>query len=428
MNAFKLFQHLPNRFLFHAGQRGNGDILPLVMTHNVVYTGLCTKEQGILFLNKIIEALADDLIVKLPAQLVFHLFAECTEFRLAETFHQYDGVLGNIFVDKPAILGLFVVRNGICHPRFGIHALRNAGKEAFHSGLHGIGVDVAEDNDRLQVGTVKIVIIGAHFVGSEVVQDFRSTDNVVGGVLAVVVEISVELALHPLRKVHSLTAFFEDDFALDFHFVGAQLQEARPIVQDKQAGIYQPAVRRGNAVDVIHGFIRTRIGIQILNAPAFQESGYAFREMLRSMESHVLQHVGQSVLMFLFHQGTHVLHQIEVGFPCGCTRGTDVISQSVIQPPVTERRFRGCRHAEDADGQKCQKEYSHRSFSFSRIIFCNCTFTASSGMPAQTIKAWLRLCFALAESPVFCWFSANNINRRARSWAVMSNVSARSNH
>lgn len=74
---------------------------------------------------------------------------------------------------------------------------------------------------------------------------------------------------------------------------------------------------------------------------AFQESGYAFREMLRSMESHVLQHVGQSVLMFLFHQGTHVLHQIEVGFPCGCTRGTDVISQSVIQPPVTERRFRG---------------------------------------------------------------------------------------
>lgn len=143
MNAFKLFQHLPNRFLFHAGQRGNGDILPLVMTHNVVYTGLCTKEQGILFLNKIIEALADDLIVKLPAQLVFHLFAECTEFRLAETFHQYDGVLGNIFVDKPAILGLFVVRNGICHPRFGIHALRNAGKEAFHSGLHGIGVDVA---------------------------------------------------------------------------------------------------------------------------------------------------------------------------------------------------------------------------------------------------------------------------------------------
>ena len=57
MNAFKLFQHLPNRFLFHAGQRGNGDILPLVMTHNVVYTGLCTKEQGILFLNKIIEAL-----------------------------------------------------------------------------------------------------------------------------------------------------------------------------------------------------------------------------------------------------------------------------------------------------------------------------------------------------------------------------------
>ena len=170
------------------------------------------------------------MIVKLPAQLVFHLFAECTEFRLAETFHQYDGVLGNIFVDKPAILGLFVVRNGICHPRFGIHALRNAGKEAFHSGLHGIGVDVAEDNDRLLVGTVKIVIIGAHFVGSEVVQDFRSTDNVVGGVLAVVVEISVELALHPLRKVHSLTAFFEDDFALDFHFVGAQLQEARPIV------------------------------------------------------------------------------------------------------------------------------------------------------------------------------------------------------
>lgn len=78
-----------------------------------------------------------------------------------------------------------------------------------------------EDNDRLLVGTVKIVIIGAHFVGSEVVQDFRSTDNVVGGVLAVVVEISVELALHPLRKVHSLTAFFEDDFALDFHFVGA---------------------------------------------------------------------------------------------------------------------------------------------------------------------------------------------------------------
>ena len=121
------------------------------------------------------------------------------------------------------------------------------------------------------------------------------------------------------------------------------------------------------------------------SAPAFQESGYAFREMLRSMESHVLQHVGQSVLMFLFHQGTHVLHQIEVGFPCGCTRGTDVISQSVIQPPVTERRFRGCRHAEDADGQKCQKE-------FGESLFC--------GISEEDKKEFLRLCELIRKNVI----------------------------
>ncbi|WP_286084073.1 hypothetical protein [Parabacteroides goldsteinii] len=42
------------------------------------------------------------------------------------------------------------------------------------------------------------MIVGTHFIGSEVVQDFRSADNVVDGVFAVIVEVSVEPALHPL--------------------------------------------------------------------------------------------------------------------------------------------------------------------------------------------------------------------------------------
>ncbi len=144
------------------------------------------------------EPFADNLVIELPAQLVFDLVAEGTNLRFPETFHQHNGILGNIFVNKSAIQGLFVVRNSIYHPRFGIHALGNAGKKAFHPGLHSFRVNVAEDNDCLLVGTVEVVIVGTHFIGSEVVQDFRSADNVVDGVFAVIVEVSVEPALHPL--------------------------------------------------------------------------------------------------------------------------------------------------------------------------------------------------------------------------------------
>ncbi len=270
------------------------------------------------------------MVVELPAQLVFNLFIQRADFRFPETFHQHNGILGDVLIDEPAVFGLLVVWNGIDHPRFGIDAFRNVGKETFQAGFHCRWVNVAEDNDRLLVRTIEIVVISTHFIGREMVQHFRRSDNVMRGIFAVVVEIGVQLALHALREVHSLAPLFEDDLALDFHFIGTELQESRPVVKYEQAGVYQSPVCRRDAVDVVDRLIGSRVGIQIPDAPPLQKGGHALRKILRGMKSHVLQHVGKPVLMVFFHQGTHILHQVKVGFPGGCPRGTDVISQTVV--------------------------------------------------------------------------------------------------
>ena len=66
----------------------------------------------------------------------------------------------------------------------------------------------------------------------------------------------------------------------------------------------------------------------------FQGVNDAFsREMLRPVEGHVFQKVGQTVLVILFQNGPHILNNVKTGPFFGLLVLTEIIGKSVFQFP-----------------------------------------------------------------------------------------------
>ena len=79
-----------------------------------------------------------------------------------------------------------------------------------------------------------------------------------------------------------------------------QRKTVRPVFQDQQTGVNGCGALGGNVTDTVDGLVNTRIGIQVTAELHTQGTGEFDNtialEMLRAVESHVLQEVGKSTL------------------------------------------------------------------------------------------------------------------------------------
>ena len=66
-------------------------------------------------------------------------------------------------------------------------------------------------------------------------------------------------------------------------------------------------------------------------------------KVLRPVESHVFQKMGQPVLGIIFHERTHVLDDVKVSLPCRFVIFTNKIGQPIIQFPMFHVRVQGNR-------------------------------------------------------------------------------------
>ena len=128
-----------------------------------------------------------------------------------------------------------------------------------------------------------------------------------------------------------------DHAALLVNLLVGEQQAVAPILEHEQARVEGALASGGHVVDVIDGLGEVGVGIHIgteVQTDPLDEVHNAVAlavEVLTAVEGHVLQEVGQTVLVVLLLHGAHALGDVEVGTVLGIIVVTDVIGQAVVQ-------------------------------------------------------------------------------------------------
>ena len=197
-----------------------------------------------------------------------------------------------------------------------VYRCRDVGKNPFDGCFYLVDIDVAYNDDRLQVGAVPFVIIIAQFIRFEIVDHVDCADRHPVGITAVRIDFRKLLFPYAGLCVLACAPFLADHAAFLVDRRIGKRDEARPVMQDQQAGIdYAFACHRG-IHDHINRFVETGIGIEIFthtHADALGKIVHSFvRKVFRAVEGHMFQEVCQSALILFFQHGAYVLGDIKV--------------------------------------------------------------------------------------------------------------------
>ena len=220
----------------------------------------------------------------------------------------------------------------------------DGGEYALDLCLYLIYVNIADNDDALEVGAIPLLVVGAQEVRLEIVDDAHQTDRHTLAVARTGIEVG-QLAVEDAHHgAGAHTPFLVDDTALLVDFVGLEEEAIGPVVENPEARV-DVAIAHGHAVNVVNRFVGGGIGVEVLakfhtNAFAILNEAVA-REMLGAVEAHVLKEVGQTALVLLFLYGTHLLGDVEVDALFGQSVVTDVVSQSVGQLAITHSLVNG---------------------------------------------------------------------------------------
>ena len=108
-----------------------------------------------------------------------------------------------------------------------------------------------------------------------------------------------------------------------------------PVVKDIQTGIQIGRIACRNIVYIIYRTVTGCIGIQVITKLhtyfLAEIHGTVAGKMLGTIETHMLQEMGQTTLVFFFLYRTHLLGNIEKGSILGIFIMLNILSQSVGQ-------------------------------------------------------------------------------------------------
>ena len=240
------------------------------------------------------------------------------------------GDLGILVADHD---GLAVVGHGVVLALGHGLADGDGTEEVLDLAFHLVHIDVADDDDALQVRTIPLMIVGAQRVVGELVDHRHQTDG----------ETTTEATGHQLLQIADQDAgearvahapFLMDDSALLVDFLAVQRQVVAPVVQDEQAGV-DGSLARGYIINIVNSLFHRGKGVQLcaeLHADALKilDEG-AVGEVFGAVEAHVLQEVCQTALALFFLNGTHLLRDVEEGLVLRFLIVAEVVRQSVVE-------------------------------------------------------------------------------------------------
>ena len=127
----------------------------------------------------------------------------------------------------------------------------------------------------------------------------------------------------------------------------------------------------GYVVDVVDGLIERSICVDVSSetetfALKIIEHVLA-RIVLRAVESHVLEEVGETELLRCLECGSHLLGNVEVGTLLGLLVVEDVIVQAVVKLAVAHLRIQGHRRL-GLGAQCCRKQHDYAENFLNHIL------------------------------------------------------------
>ena len=201
---------------------------------------------------------------------------------------------------------------------------------------HGaLYVHVANHDDGLIVGTVPFMIVVAQYLWFEIVDYLHQTDGHAPAVLAARIE-SLKVALkHAHDGGGAQTPLFVYHTTLLLYLVGLEQQSARPVAKDEQTGVKRCHSCGRHIADTIHGLVYTGIGVEVATKLHTQAAAVFYQliaaEVVRTVECHVLQEMGQAALVFVFLYTAHALGYIEIDPVLGIGVVAHIVSETVVQ-------------------------------------------------------------------------------------------------
>ena len=258
-----------------------------------------------------------------------HIHAQfgATCFRIGDDTHDRFNIFGNLM----HFLGLSIL------------AGRNVGKQSFQFAFDNIHIDVAHNDNGLQIGTIPSFVESLQFFCGESFQTLFCTNDIGGGIFRTLVKITPSLFHHTPTSIATRTPFFDDNtsFLIDFgRIVG---NKSRVIVQNEQRSIDDTFTDGRNVVEHIHGLFHAGGSIDV----ASEFSTYALEiiqhhfagQILGAVQGHVFQEVSQTILRRAFLNGAHVGKQVILSSVGRFLIVTDVVSQSIVQLAITHGRI-----------------------------------------------------------------------------------------
>ena len=301
----------------------------------IVSTGTCERTVRFLreFLQPLVEHHGDDFLgvrvdvivhitfLIIRESIVLHAEAYLAVRHLLVLSEDVDGFLGvrHLLVYDLCRVG----RNGRLRP------------ELLDFAFDMVYIHIADDDDALIVGTVPLLIVVAEVLIREIVDNAHQADRHTVSVLGVGIELRQYVVINPHDRAAAQLPFLVDDPAFLVDFLVGKRQAVRPVLEDQQAGVECALAGRRHVADTVDGLVDAGIGIQVaaeLNAERtgeFQQCGVG--EVLRPIEGHVLQEVGQPSLLVVLLDRADPLCNVEVGYMLRPLVVQDVVSQAVAE-------------------------------------------------------------------------------------------------
>ena len=159
-----------------------------------------------------------------------------------------------------------------------------------------------------------------------------------------------------------------DHAALRVDLLGLEGDEVRPVVQDQQRTVDDALARGRDILHHVRSHVPAGTGVEVgaeLHAYLLQVFDHLLAgEVLRAVEGHVLEEVGEALLRVVLLDGSHVVQDVEIRLSFRLFVVADVIGHSVFEftrPDILVRRDRlhrvelghCARHCEGGCNQHC---------------------------------------------------------------------------
>ncbi len=232
---------------------------------------------------------------------------------------------------------LGIVRNLDILPHAWINRCGDGAENLLDLSLNLIDIYVTYDNNSLLIRTIPLFIIVTKHLVWEVVDNLHSTDRKsVAVTVAVRIQSRKNLLVHPHLGVHSCTPLLVDHSPLVVDVLVGEQKAVSPVVEYPQT-----AVNRAwngsdrDIVDVVNSLVNRSVGIEIsaelhTDRLAVLDDPVS-REVLSTVEAHMLKEVGKTPLTVVLEDGTHLLGDIEVSLACRLRIVTDIVGKAIVK-------------------------------------------------------------------------------------------------